>query len=124
PDGCSHVNGTTGLCNSGVIANPRDTDATGGDDYLDTDSDGDGVSDRNEAFDSSGDGVADISPTGADTDVDGIDDRFDPSCTGANCGGVTGAPVLAVLTSYQDQNQDGAPDWLQTCGDAYLTGSE
>ena len=124
PDGCSPVNGTTGLCNSGVIANPRDTDVTGGDDYLDTDSDADGVSDRNEAFDSTGDGVADVSATGVDTDADGIDNRFDPSCTGSNCGGVTGTPVLAVLTSYQDQNQDGAPDWLQTCGDAYLTGSE
>lgn len=46
-------------------------------DYRDTDSDGDGSSDFDEAFDLDGDGIADIVPSNIDADGDGVDDAFD-----------------------------------------------
>jgi hypothetical protein len=50
---------------------PRDSDGDGLPDYLETDSDGDGIADTSET-----------GSTGTDTDVDGIDDAFDPDQTG------------------------------------------
>ncbi|AUC85931.1 hypothetical protein CW731_11795 [Polaribacter sp. ALD11] len=59
------------------ISLPLNTDGIDPPDYLDIDSDGDGVLDTVEAYDTNGDGVAEIVASGNDTDNDGIDDNFD-----------------------------------------------
>jgi hypothetical protein len=46
-------------------------------DFLDTDSDDDGMSDNTEAYDDDNDGVTDYTPSGVDADNDGIDDGFE-----------------------------------------------
>ena len=86
----------------GVPANYEDTDSDGIPDYIDSDSDGDGVADIIEGNDSDFDGVADSSPSGLDADNDGLDDTFDT--TPSTWGGVSNVP---------EQNQDGdsQPDW-------------
>ena len=62
---------------------PTNTDTTDIPDFLDTDSDNDGVVDAIEGFDFDNDGVADVTPVG-DTDNDGLDDAFDGSI--GDCG--------------------------------------
>ncbi|MFT5357939.1 MAG: cysteine-rich repeat protein, partial [Polyangiales bacterium] len=124
PDMCTLVN-SDGVCDMGALTEPAtDTDMAGGPDYLDTDSDGDGLTDLAEAHDASGDGVADVTPSGFDTDGDGIDDAYDADCAALTCMGRIGAPVLGVLTPAQDSNLDGTPDWQTLCGDAYVRGTE
>jgi IgGFc binding protein/CHU_C Type IX secretion signal domain len=56
---------------------PTNTDGQDNPDYLDTDSDNDGLSDLIEGHDFNGDGTPDTVPTGADADKDGLDDAFD-----------------------------------------------
>jgi hypothetical protein len=54
-----------------------DSDGDGAPDASDTDSDNDDVGDMTEAFDLNGDGVADVAPSGRDSNKNGIDDAFD-----------------------------------------------
>lgn len=61
----------------GANSPPTDTDGDGSSDYRDLDSDGDGSSDYNEAFDSNGDGLADVKRSGIDSNGNGIDDAFE-----------------------------------------------
>ncbi len=90
----------------GKYASLADTDNNGVPDYLDTDTDGDGVSDLIEAFDVNNDGFSDVQPYYQDKDGDGLDDAFDcvdiksESCnpTGSNC----------VLIDF---NKNGVRDW-------------
>jgi len=89
------------LDGDGIIEGAGDTDGDGIPDFLDLDSDNDGISDSIEGHDADGDGVADVVPTGTDTDGDGLDDAFDPD------NGGTPAPV-------QDTDGDGVPDYLDT----------
>lgn len=53
-------------------------------DYIDTDTDDDGISDLIEGHDADLNGVADFLPTGTDTDGDGLDNGFDLDNTGPN----------------------------------------
>jgi hypothetical protein len=62
---------------------PVDTDNDGTPDYQDLDSDNDAVSDIIEGNDANADGVADVAFSGVDADGDGLDDAFDPGCTGS-----------------------------------------
>ena len=62
---------------NGTPIQPANTDTFDQPDYLDINSDNDGDSDLIEAYDTNGDGVADITPTGTDSDNDGLDDAFD-----------------------------------------------
>lgn len=62
--------GTVGLI-------PIDTDLDGLPDYVDDDSDGDGILDSIEAHDFDQDGIADVSPIGSDSDNDGLDDGYE-----------------------------------------------
>ncbi|WP_272973379.1 DUF7507 domain-containing protein, partial [Croceibacter atlanticus] len=62
---------------NGTPIQPTNTDTFDQPDYLDINSDNDGDSDLIEAYDTNGDGVADITPTGTDSDNDGLDDAFD-----------------------------------------------
>jgi|GEM_PF-6945092 len=75
-----------------------DTDGDGTPDFQDLDADADGVSDSTEGHDNDGDGVADSSRTGEDSDADGIDDGFDP-----DAGGSSSEPP--------DRDGDGVPDF-------------
>jgi cysteine-rich repeat protein len=103
-------------------ANDQDSDALP--DYLDTDSDADGISDNDEAFDFDSDGASDVTPAGNDHDADGLDDAFDADCLDAgNPAGclVAGAPMTDPAVPDSDGN--GTPNWLQSCGDGYLTAS-
>ena len=124
PNACT-ADVASGLCNAGGLAGAfPSTDSDGIVDYLDVDSDGDGLTDTIEAYDTDGNQVTNRPPVGTDTDNDGIDNAFDPDCVMAVCGGTLGAPVLGVLTAAQDANGDGTPDWLTLCGDGYRTGTE
>jgi hypothetical protein len=86
----------------GWSATPEDTDGDGTPDYQDLDSDGDGISDAIEGNDADLNGVADSSPSGTDTDNDGIDDTFDTQV--AVWGGDSNVPE-------QNQDADAEPDW-------------
>ncbi len=57
--------------------NPENTDGTDDPDYLDDDSDNDGVFDYIEAHDYDHDGIPDVDPLGTDTDGDGLDDGYE-----------------------------------------------
>jgi hypothetical protein len=61
----------------GTPIQPNDHELDGTPDYIDVDSDGDGVSDAIEGFDTDGDGTPEIIPAGADDDNDGLDNAFD-----------------------------------------------
>jgi hypothetical protein len=107
---------------------PSDLDGDGIADYLDTDSDNDGIPDVIEGnVDSDGDGVPDFKDTdsdndgipdvledtntpsllGVDSDADGIDDAIDVSSTGGI--DLNGDGIDDALTST-DSDSDGIPD--------------
>lgn len=96
---------------------PIDTETTGTDDYLSPDSDGDGVLDRIEAFDSNGDGfgswdsdsdglLSDEAGAASDTDNDGILLVFDNSSGLGTIANITG-----TSTDRQDTDGDIVEDW-------------
>jgi len=78
-DGIDNAFDVTG----GTPITPVDTESDGTPDYLDLDSDDDGFSDLLEAWDTDGDGIANVNPVGGDLDVDGLDNAFD-NVTGPN----------------------------------------
>ena len=67
---------------SGEGIMPIDFDGDGLPDYLDEDSDDDGVPDSTEGFDYDNDGQPDVTPSGNDADNDGLDDAFDSTPNG------------------------------------------
>ena len=84
---------------TGTPLSPVNTDGLGdGPDYLDSDSDEDGVPDSIEGNDANLDGVADISASGTDSDGDGLDDNFDTTPVG---------PGNSTGSNYALQNSDG-----------------
>ena len=96
---------------------PIDTDSDGTDDYLDTDSDNDGIADVIEAFDSDSDGYGDWDSDGdndpsdeggysSDTDSDGISYLFDNTTSVSSVANITG-----TTASLQDTDNDGTPDY-------------
>ncbi|MCB9232185.1 MAG: tandem-95 repeat protein, partial [Bacteroidia bacterium] len=89
-------------------------------DYLDTDSDGDGVPDIIEGHDANSNGVADVLPSGVDSDGDGLDNVYD-TFAGAGFGNALGG-------NAPKQNTDGLDkrDWRDTNddNDAFLTINE
>ncbi len=90
---------------------PVDTDADGTPDYLDLDTDNDGLSDIIEGNDFNLNGMPDdnVTLTGVDTDGDGLDDRFDidnaslkgTSAYMGNGGSLTGDPSPGSNTMVQ-----------------------
>ncbi|MBW2188121.1 MAG: hypothetical protein JRG93_00840 [Deltaproteobacteria bacterium] len=127
PDGCIDTTPVDGQCDGVSLSAPVNTDATlvGGDalpDYLDTDSDADGIDDTDEAFDTDDDQVGDVAAASNDQDGDGLDDAFDGDCVApgnpTGCA-VAGSPMTGAGAPDDDAN--GAPNWLQACGDGYLT---
>ena len=59
---------------------PNDQDGDGIPDYMDTDSDNDGISDFIEGNDANNDGVADQALANVDANNNGLDDNFDNDC--------------------------------------------
>ncbi len=124
---------------------PADTNGDNVDDYRSLDSDGDLIVDAIEGHDTDFNGVPDTIPSGADTNGNGIDDAFDPSCElAADCAGVIGInsngpdrdgdntpdfqdldsdndgiydSVECTLDPCEDTDQDGAPDYLDLDAD-------
>lgn len=106
---------------------PVDTDGDSIPDYLDSDTDSDGIIDRIEGNDLNLNGSADdnVTLTGIDTDGDGLDDRFDAnnasiegtSAYMGNGGSTTGDPTPGSITTVQHTyiaNATGCPverDW-------------
>lgn len=129
-------NGGTGLV-------PVNTDGTGAVDYLDLDSDDDGITDSIEAWDANGDGVADTLRSGTDSDGDGLDDNYDtwnrlvPPGSGYNSTGANapepdsdsdgeknwrdidddGDNIPTVTEADIDTDGDGIPNYLDTDSD-------
>lgn len=85
-----------------------DTDHNGVPDFLDDDSDKDGVSDNIEGFDVDGDGVPEIYPINIDADSDGLDDAYDMiSCWSLGCNSTGSNSPLP------DKNKNGIRDWRE-----------
>lgn len=76
-----------------------DTDSDGTPDYLDTNSDNDALPDLIEGWDTDGDYTANTTPSGSDTDGDGLDDAFD-LITGPN----------STINVYNNQSSSSFPD--------------
>ncbi|MDD2942445.1 MAG: hypothetical protein PHC51_05690 [bacterium] len=95
--------------NGGTALAPVNTDGAGAVDYLDLDSDEDGIVDSIEAWDANGDGIADSVRAGIDSDGDGLDDNYDtwnrlvPPGSGYNSTGAN-APE-------PDSDNDGEKNW-------------
>ena len=106
-DGDGVVDGFTDANNDGIddaiLASPLtypNTDGTGLANFLDIDSDGDGITDTREAQATTGY----ISPLGIDTDGDGLDNAFDLD---------NGGTAIVVM----DFDGDSTPDYMDTDSD-------
>lgn len=96
---------------TGVYYVAVDTDGNGIPDFLDTDSDSDGLDDNTEGFDTVGDGLPDIFPLKSDTDLDGLDDAYDLiSCWSIRCNSTGSKSPLP------DLNNNGIRDWREKSG--------
>jgi len=106
--------------NGGTAVSPTNTDGADQPDYLDDDSDDDGVPDTIEGHDADMDGVADTAAAGADSDGDGLDNAFD-TVAGPGPGNATGSNA-----PLQDTDSADAPDWRDTDddGDGIPTAAE
>ncbi|WP_035846386.1 beta strand repeat-containing protein, partial [Crocinitomix catalasitica] len=105
-----------------IVPNNHDGDVNA--DYVDTDSDNDGESDLIEGHDLDGDGVADTTPSGDDTDNDGLDDAFDTTVltdltAGTNGGNGTVDPFTDGVLADADTPGAGNLDFreVDTDGD-------
>jgi gliding motility-associated-like protein len=87
----------------GVELIPVDLDLDGVSDFLDLDTDNDGVLDEIEGNDANADGIADILKTGFDEDNDGLDDAYDNWLLKSNATG--------SISPLQDTDNDGTRDW-------------
>ncbi|NOG57815.1 MAG: hypothetical protein HND54_08790 [Bacteroidetes bacterium] len=74
---------------------PYDRDGDGIPDYIDLDSDNDGVSDFIEGNDADANGVADLANSGNDDNGNGLDDAFDSGCANV---------IYAATGDYAEQN--------------------
>ncbi|MBO9563254.1 MAG: T9SS type A sorting domain-containing protein [Niastella sp.] len=82
-------------------------------DYIDTDTDDDGRPDLIEGHDANLDGVADFTPTGLDTDGDGLDNVFDLDNSGPN---VRNAGMNQIPTPpFFDSNPPANPPGILGC---------
>ncbi|WP_046759269.1 gliding motility-associated C-terminal domain-containing protein, partial [Kordia jejudonensis] len=100
---------------SGEGIDPVNTDGTDNPDYIDTDSDNDGVLDIVEGHDYNGDGIPDVMPSGVDVDNDGVDDAFDGDLTGY--GDPNGAAVDDPTDDLPDTDGTEDQDYRDTDDD-------
>ncbi|HEV8084200.1 MAG TPA: hypothetical protein VGP55_13420 [Chitinophagaceae bacterium] len=106
-DGVIGTNGWSTTISSMGLLTLRNTDADPNPDYLDIDSDNDGITDNIEGPSTLGYFL----PSGIDTDKDGLDDAYD------NTPSFGGHGIFVI-----DKDGDGTPDYrdLDTDGDGYL----
>ena len=107
--------------NGGYPYVPVDTDGDTMPDYLDIDSDNDGVWDIIEGHDADHNGIADVMRWYSDEDRDGLDDAYDTYSGWADYGNETGSNA-----PLQDFDDDGTRDWrdINDEDDDYLTVNE
>ncbi|QIA06257.1 Ig-like domain-containing protein [Draconibacterium halophilum] len=86
-----------------------DTDGDSMPDYLDIDSDNDGVFDMIEGHDADHNGIADVIRWYSDEDQDGLDDAYDTYSGWADYGNELGSNA-----PLQDFDDDGTRDWRDT----------
>jgi gliding motility-associated-like protein len=89
-----------------------DTDSDKIPDYIDPDSDNDNIPDSNEGHDANFDAIADLIPTGFDSDNDGLDDIYDIIDGWNNPENSVGSNAY-----LQDYDNDGIRDWRDTDDD-------
>ena len=93
----------------GNYYSPVDSNNDGEPDYLDENSDDDGIPDCVEAYDINHDGTPEVSILYSDSDQDGLDDAFDTvSCWNEGCN-PTGSN-----SPLPDLNKNGIRDWRET----------
>ena len=97
-----------------ALTAPENTDGTDNPDYLDTDSDNDGDLDILEAWDINNDGVADTTPSGTDTDNDGLDDNFDNVPGSNNTTNITNGGESSGSFPNQDIPTTTERDWRES----------
>ncbi|KZS42876.1 hypothetical protein AWE51_16030 [Aquimarina aggregata] len=117
--------------NGGTPQGYINTDGTDNPDFLDTDSNNDGVLDTVDAYDTTGDGIANTVPSGNDFDQDGMDDNFDLKETVFDSDNgdqnPSSFPVASIGERYQyvsTFNANGTPNNLgtdETLSSDYLT---
>ncbi|WP_109302573.1 DUF4114 domain-containing protein [Aquimarina sp. AU474] len=107
--------------NGGTPQGYVNTDNTDTPDFMDTDSNNDGILDMIDGYDTNNDGIADTMPIGNDFDQDGLDDNFDLKETvfdSKNGNQTPGSfPILSVGERYQyigTFNTNGTPNYLGT----------
>ncbi len=118
----NRYDGTFGFGGNGITPNDQDGDMTP--DYLDSDTDNDGLIDRVEGNDFNLNNIPDdnVTLTGLDTDVDGLDNRFDAnnsSVKGTSAymgtgGSNSGDPMPGSITMVQATIPGGERDWRVT----------
>ncbi|WP_319500083.1 gliding motility-associated C-terminal domain-containing protein [uncultured Draconibacterium sp.] len=98
-----------------------DTDGDSMPDYLDIDSDNDGVFDMIEGHDADHNGIADVLRWYTDEDHDGLDDAYDTYYGWADYGNEIGSNA-----PLQDFDDDGTRDWrdINDEDDDYMTANE
>ena len=103
------------LDNGGTPLVPVNTDeAEDNPDYTDLNSDNDNDDDILEGWDEDNDGYADTTPSGNDSDADGIDDAFDVDGTSTvNNGGPTNGGSLATDFPNNDDVDSDELDWRE-----------
>jgi gliding motility-associated-like protein len=97
---------------SDVVFVITDTDSDKIPDYIDPDSDNDNIPDSNEGHDANFDAIADLIPTGFDSDNDGLDDIYDIIDGWNNPENSVGSNAY-----LQDYDNDGIRDWRDTDDD-------
>lgn len=97
------------------------TDGTDNPDFLDTDSNNDGILDTADAYDTNSDGTADTIASGNDFDQDGLDDNFDLKETVFDSDNNNQTPDSFPASSIGERYQylgtigaNGIPDYLAT----------
>ena len=127
PDGCTDAAPVDGQCDGVSLSPPVNTDAAyvGGDalpDYLDLDSDADGINDTDEAFDTDDDRTGDVR-----RGLERSRRRRYRRCIRRGLlrcrqsRGLYRRGLARSRANVQDDDGDGTPNWTQLCGDGYVT---
>ncbi|WP_405409760.1 gliding motility-associated C-terminal domain-containing protein [Maribacter sp. Asnod1-A12] len=107
PSGIVDADGVDTAYTGGLT--PENTDGTDTEDYLDSDSDNDGIDDTAEAA---------ITLTGTDTDLDGLDDATDATADYTDVGGTIDDPIATPLPDVDaDASTGGDLDFRDTIDD-------
>lgn len=106
----------------GVALASPDTDADTAPDRIDSDSDNDSFGDILEGHDSDYNGSADRSPSGADTDNDGLDDIFDTQTLRSGAAFARTNPYTfngAIQDANGNLNAGGERDWRESTSSTF-----